>query len=435
VFLWDDDLSGFGVAAMPSGTKVYVAQYRQHGKSRRIKLGQHGRLTPDEARSMAKKVLGIVEDGKDPIEERRVKQKVRTFREVANDYLRLHVATKRKNRTHEEYERQLKLHIFPVIGSKSVTSVSKSDVARLHGGMVDRPGAANRCLALFDAVWNWAVRREEIPQLPSPTRGLDRYPEKLCERYLTHDELRRLGRAMAQAETTGLPWVVDTDGPNAKHLPKSNKVRIIDPYAVATIRLLILTGARLREILHARWDFLDLERGIMFLPDSKTGKKPIYLSDAALAILGGIPRISGNPYIIPGLKEGKPRYDLKKPWAAIVRAAGLMELTETRGTNGKPSMELRPTLRLHDLRHTFASMGVGASLGLPIVGKLLGQSQQSTTARYAHLDAAPIHRAANLIGADIVAALEAPANRTPEMLGKKIQNQQKARNLGANDGK
>ena len=422
VFLWDDDLSGFGVAAMPSGTKVYVAQYRQHGRSRRMKLGEHGRLTPDEARSMAKKVLGAVEDGKDPIEERRTKQNTRTFKELADDYLRLHVATKRKDRTHEEYERQLKLHIFPAIGSKSVTSVSKSDVARLHGGMADRPGAANRCLALIDAVWNWAVRRGEIPGLPSPTHGLDRNPEQSLERYLTLDELRRLGRAMGEAETTGLPWVINENGPKAKHLPKANRARVIDPYAVATIRLLMLTGARLREILHARWEYVNSERGIMFLPDSKTGKKPIYLSDAALDVLGHIPRVTGNPYIIPGLKKGKPRADLKKPWAAIVRAAGLMEKVEKRGRDGKPLktkdgkpvMGLRPTVRLHDLRHTFASMGVGSSLGLPIVGKLLGQSQQSTTERYAHLDAAPMHKAANLIGAQISAAMnEAPALIAP----------------------
>jgi hypothetical protein len=141
------------------------------------------------------------------------------------------------------------------------------------------------------------------------------------------------------------------------------------------IRLLILTGARLREILHARWEFIDFERGVIFLPDSKTGKKPIYLSAAALAVLSTLPHLEGNPHIIPGDRTGQPRVDLKRPWTAVTKAARL------------------EGLRIHDLRHSFASIGAGASLGLPIIGKLLGHSQPSTTARYAHLDADPMRRA------------------------------------------
>jgi integrase len=412
LFLWDGDLSGFGVAAMPSGKKIYVAQYRQQGRSRRIKLGEHGRITPDQARSMAKDVLGAVERGKDPIAERREQQQVRAFKEVAEDYLRLHVAPKRKTRTHEEYERQLKLHILPAIGSKSITSVNRKDIARLHTAMADRPGAANRCLSLIDAVWNWAVRRGEIAGLPSPTQGLDRNPEQLRERYLTADELRRLGAALRLAETTGLPWVVNEKGPKAKHLPKVKRATVVDPGAVAAIRLLMLTGARLREILEARWDYIDWDRGLMFLPDSKTGRKTLYLSDVALNILEEIPKVAGNPHIIPGSKNGEPRADLKRPWAAITRAAGLVKTAETdsKAKAAAPRKRKRlsaaqPSVRLHDLRHTCAATGAGSSLGLPVIGKLLGHSQARTTQRYAHLDADPMHKAANLIGSQIAAAL------------------------------
>ena len=151
--------------------------------------------------------------------------------------------------------------------------------------------------------------------------------------------------------------------------------------------MLILTGARLREILHAKWEHVDFERGILFLSDSKTGKKPVYLSAAALAILSALPRIEGNPHIIAGMKGG-PRADLKRPWAAVTRAAGL------------------DGLRIHDLRHSFASVGAGASLGLPIIGKLLGHSQAATTHRYAHLDADPLRRAVETIGATIAAAMD-----------------------------
>ncbi len=124
------------------------------------------------------------------------------------------------------------------------------------------------------------------------------------------------------------------------------------------------------------------------MPDSKTGKKPVYLSAAALAILANIPRIEKNPHIIAGAKEGAPRADLKKPWQAITKAAGITGV------------------RLHDLRHSFASVGAGASLGLPIIGKLLGHTQAATTARYSHLDADPMRRAADTIGATISAALD-----------------------------
>jgi integrase len=161
----------------------------------------------------------------------------------------------------------------------------------------------------------------------------------------------------------------------------------LDPFVVAAIRLLILTGARLREILHARWE-LDFERGLLLLPDSKTGKKPVYLSGAALTILSTLPRIAGNPHIIPGEQDDAPRADLKRPWAAVTKAAGL------------------DGVRLHDLRHSFASIGAGASMGLPIIGKLLGHSQAATTHRYAHLDADPMRRAVETIGATISTAMD-----------------------------
>jgi integrase len=425
VFLWDSDLSGFGVAAMPSrkdadgrkieGTKIYVVQYRQQKRSRRMKLGEHGRLTPDEARSLAKEVLGAVERGKDPIEERRARQKVRTFKEVAEDFMRLHVAAKKKDRTHEEYGRLLRLHLYPALGGRPITSIAKTDIARLHNSLSDRPSAANRCLALFDTVWNWAVGKGEIAGV-TPTKGLERNPEHNRERYLTGDELRSLGKALRDAETTGVPWIVNETGPKAKHLPKLKRATVVDPYAVAAIRLLMLTGARLREILNARWDYIDLERGMMFLPDSKTGRKTLYLSDIALNLLDDLPHLKGNPYIIPGSKKGEPRADLKRPWAAIARAAGLLKPVEKPDPKVKPGEQKKrkrisqeqPSIRLHDLRHTFAATGAGSSLGLPVIGKLLGHSQARTTQRYAHLDADPMHKAANLIGSQIAAALAPP---------------------------
>ena len=192
----------------------------------------------------------------------------------------------------------------------------------------------------------------------NPCLGIERYAENARERYLTSEEFARLGDALRLAETTGLEWAVDETKPKANRAPKpENRARTLDPFAVAAIRLLILTGARLREILHARWEHADIERGVIFLVNSKTGRKPVYLSAAALEVLAGLPRIEGNPYIIPGSNVGQPKVDLKKPWAALCKAAEL------------------DGVRLHDLRHSFASIGASRRLRM---------AQQLSDDRQAH---------------------------------------------------
>jgi integrase len=386
-FLWDDALAGFGVAAFASGKKVYVVQYRKDGRSRRVSLGEHGRLTPDEARSMAKTVLGQVEQGADPVEERRKARAIRTFREVAEDFIKLHVAMKRKGGTKADYEALLNRFIYPAIGSKRIVDIRRPEVSKLHAKLAAKPYTGNRVLALISSIWNWAAKGDEVEFANNPAKGIERNEEKKRERFLSNDELGRLGETLRLAETIGLEWTIDESKLKSKHAPKNNRRTKIDQHAAAAIRLLIFTGARLREILHARWEHVDFERSIIHLPDSKTGAKPIYLSAAALDVLRDLPRLDGNPYVIPGEKDGAPRADLKKPWSAVTKAAGI------EGT------------RIHDLRHSFASVGAGASLGLPIIGKLLGHSQAATTHRYAHLDADPMHKAVNTIGASLSAAM------------------------------
>jgi integrase len=400
--LWDTGVRGFGVIAFRNGGKVYCAQYRKDGRSRRTRIGEHGRLTPEDARKFAKVILGAVESGADPIAERRAARAVRTFAEVADDFLKLHVAAKRKGRTLDEYTLTLRNNVLPFIGAKRIVDVRRPDVTKLHNKQANTPYQANKALSVISAVWNWAAKRDEVAFANNPAKGVERYREQGRERYLTREELGRIGTALIEGETTGLPYSVDETNPRAKHAAKPDKRRTkLDPFAAAAIRLLILTGARRREILDARWEHVDLERGIIHLQDSKTGKKPLYLSAAAQAVLASMPRVADNPYIIAGAKEGAPRTDLKKPWAAVCKAAGLKGV------------------RLHDLRHSFASFGAGASLGLPISGKLLGHSQPATTHRYAHLDADPMRRAVETIGATISAAM---AGKSGEVVALKRAN-------------
>lgn len=403
--LWDSELAGFGLIAFPTGKKVYCVQYRKAGQSRRSRIGEHGRLTPDEARSLAKRHLGRVEEGADPIAERKADRAVRTLRQVADDFMALHMAAKRKGRTGEEYARLLKLHILPTLGSHRLKDLKRADVARLHARISrNSPFAANRAVAVLSSMWNWAARRDEVKFADNPARGVEKNREEGRERYLSGAELARLGDALREAETIGLPYRANPINPKSKHGPKEGARRPpMDVHAVAAIRLLILTGARLREILEAKWDYVDIERGMLHLPDSKTGRKPVYLSAPAMEVLTILPRLDGNPYIIPGDKPGAPRSDLKKPWAAIRMAADLGDV------------------RLHDLRHSFASVGAGASLGLPVIGRLLGHSQPATTARYAHLDADPLRKAADTIGAAISGAMNSSKDYQEKVVNLKLK--------------
>lgn len=222
-------------------------------------------------------------------------------------------------------------------------------------------------------MFSFGFRRGLLENDQNPARGIDKFREQHRERFLSVDELVRLGAAIREAETVGVPWQTDP-AKKTKHLRKANRETIISEHAAAALRLLIFTGARLREILHLKWEHVDFERGLLLLPDSKTGKKTIVLNGPALAVLSALTRVGA--YVIAGDSAGtdeeKPRADLKRPWAVVTRHAGL------------------EGLRLHDLRHNFAAFGAGGGMGLPIIGKLLGHSQPQTTARYAHLDSDPL---------------------------------------------
>ena len=401
--VWDAKLTGFGVRVRPSGAKTYVVIYRsgtgRRAPFRRYTIGNVGKLTPDEARRRAQTVLGAVAHGRDPAAERTSEREIPTVATLADRFMTEHLKPKRRAGTVTAYRYILDRIVKPELGAAKADRVSRAQIAKLHSKLQHTPFYANRMLAVVSSMYAFAVCVGAVPEGTNPARKVEKYPEHRRERFLTTDELERLGAAIREAETTGIPWGVDDDQPNAKHAAKAeNRFTKLDRFAAAAIRLLLFTGCRLREILHLKWEHIDFERGLLFLPESKTGKKTIVLSAPALEVLAGLERI--GPYVIPGDDPAKPRADLKRPWGTVSRQAGL------------------EGVRLHDLRHTYASFGAGSGLGLPIIGKLLGHTHAATTARYAHLDADPLRRASEAIAGRIAAALEGQGAATVTPLRK-----------------
>jgi integrase len=374
-FLWDRDLPRFGVKATNTGVKVYLLQYRIGSRSRRFTIGRHGPLTPHQARTEAIRLLGLVATGTDPAATRQVGRTAPTMRELAARVTQEHLV-KRRPGTQREFSAHVRRHILPALGSLAVAAVTRADVAKLHHRLRASPVSANRMVAVLSKMFNLAERWGLRPDGSNPCRHVEKNRERPRERYLSTEELGRLGRALDQAARGPLP---DTTA-------------ALSPYALAAIALLVLTGCRVSEIRGLPWEAVDLENSRLRLRETKTGARTVYLNDGARAILAGLPRVDGNPHVIVGDRPGAHLVNLTKPWYALRRAAQL------------------DGVRMHDLRHTHASVGAAAGLSLPMIGKLLGHTQPSTTARYSHLANDPVHAAAALVGARITAAMNRPAS-------------------------
>jgi integrase len=310
-------------------------------------------------------LLGLVERGADPAADRTSRREAPTIGELCARFLTEHAATKLRERTAAEYRQLVERIIVPALGTRKAADVTRHEIARLHHGLRATPYQANRALAVLSKLFNLAERWGIRPDGSNPCRHVEKFREHARERMLSGEELARLGAALVGYEGS--------------------------PYAVAAIKLLVFTGARLSEVLGLKWEWIDFERGEVRLPESKTGAKTLHLPPPALAALADTPRLKGNPFVIAGSKPGARLNDLEKPWRAIRAKAGLEDV------------------RLHDLRHAFASIAASSGMGLPIIGKMLGHTQPATTARYAHLASDPVKAAAASVAGRIEGAMAGSA--------------------------
>jgi integrase len=360
LILWDSELSGFCCKITPTGKRIYMLYYRSADRrQRKPKIGDHGVLSCEEARSIAQRWLYEASQGRDPSTEKQELRRSPAINDLKDRYMKEHAPHKKPSSRRED-EKLWQSYILPVLGKLKVSSLTRADVLRLHHDLKRIPTTANRVMSLLSKALNLAELWGYRPDRSNPCLHVKKYPENKRERFLSSDEIDRLMVVLDEEEDAGAyPW------------------------ALHAIRLLLFTGCRLREILTLTWDEVELNNQCLRLLDSKTGKKVIYLSSTAIELFRLIPRTKSNPYVICGGKEGTHFVNLHQSWRRIQIKAKLEDV------------------RLHDLRHTFASIAVSQGLSLPIIGALLGHKHAQTTARYAHLMNQPLLEASEKIAQQI----------------------------------
>jgi integrase len=356
---WDEQISGFGVRIYPSGRKAFVLSYRFHGTKRLMTVGKVGVMSLDLARKKARRLLVEVDDNVDPLKGKRDAAGVGKVKALCDDYIKKYASGKRSG---AKDEARINRYILPAWGQLKAADVTTSDVEDLHRKIGKKtPYEANRLLALVSTMFSLARKWHYIPKKQlagwvNPAADVKRYPEEGRERYLTTPELKRLVAALDA-------------------FPDRN--------IASAVALMMLTGCRKTEALTATWDQFDLDAGVWTKPSHHTKQKRTHrvpLNAAAVELLNSLPRTKGNPHVFPGRAENQPLKDIKKAWEKLRQAAEL------------------PDLRMHDLRHSYASLLASQNLSLPIIGQLLGHTQAQTTKRYAHLLDESLKEATDKVG-------------------------------------
>ena len=384
--IWDADVRGFAVRCQTQ-RKVYVLKTRIGGRQRWLTIGDHGSpWTVDTARVEAQRLWSEIRSGVNLAAMRDARRDPVTVAELCARFLDEHASQHKKPSSFRMDRMNIDNHIVPLLGKMSVielgredlqrfmravkegrTSLTKRNTKRGPGSLITGgTGVANRCLSIISKMLNLAEVWDIRPANSNPCGQIERYPENRFERFLAAEEAERLGATLS---------AVEADGSES-------------PYIVAAIRLLLLTGARAGEILTLQWSHVDLERSILALPDSKTGRKTIFLSAAASEVLKNLPRAPDTPYVVAGVRPGVAITNIHKPWHRIRKLAGINDV------------------RIHDLRHSFASMAAANGASLLMIGKLLGHTNAQTTQRYAHLIADPIKELNQLIGSQLDKVLQ-----------------------------
>ncbi len=356
---WDRELAGLGVRVHLTGRKTWVVQSRGPGGPKRLTLGRHGELTVDEARKQAALLIDRIKRGEEPVAA--ATEAEPTVAGLAERFMRTHVERHLKPATVSAYRTVLDKYILPAMGGMGLEEVGGAEATALHHRLRDTPARANAAVHLLSRMYTLAEAWELVPPGRNPCLAVRRYRTRKRERFLTPEEYRRLGRALRQAEAEGGTW----------------------PPAVAAIRLLVLTGCRRGEILSLRWDDVDRTAGDLRLRDAKAGPRMVPLTKPALRVLDTIPRSEDNPWVIAGQRAGKHLTGLHHYWRPVRERAGLADV------------------RLHDLRHSFASRALALGESLYTIGKLLGHTSVATSARYAHLMRDAEREAAVRVGGSI----------------------------------
>jgi integrase len=364
--VWDTDLKGFGVRVQRN-QPAYFVKTRVRGRQKWLTIGRHGQpWTPDTARTEALRLLTEASQGRPPRPLRERAGGGDTVAAVIERFLNVH-GPKLKPRSLALYRDAFARFIKPAFAKDAIGDIGTAEISRFHVGMQETPRQANTTLTVLSSLISWATDQKLRPRGENPCASVRRFKENKRDRFLSRPELERLAAA----------------------LDKANAEEAHSEHSLAAIRLLILTGARVNEILTLEWAHVSIDNARLALPDSKTGAKTIELNAQAIAVLKSLSRVDGNRFVIVGNRTGQHMKNLHSVWDALRVAAKIEDV------------------RLHDLRHSFASFAVDAGASLPLIGKLLGHNSPTTTARYAHIADARAREVNTNVGAVIAEVMRA----------------------------